>query len=314
MSHRYHQPTDVSHFVWSEAPKIGPISAPPGDQIQLEPDKAPGQLLWRLTGKSSEALKDIHPQPDVFQRFLNLSDAPDEKICDFARRNGMLGLCQHGLPFFHGSPTPEGFFEQGRIDCTAAFTKGHWAIVEPLESWRGLSRQAAALMILKLHLSKEGRFFTREDLDDAWANALWLPRKLYEQAGYAGYRSLLRRSRPAESAMPEHIARLANEWLRCGGVLPRLDSKPPGYHLTLALPDSGPNLFGFLAIQLASSVADMRGFAVCAECGEFFQPKKTVSPNRRNFCSKCRYAGKPKAYATRDYRARKKSAGRPKAH
>lgn len=41
------------------------------------------------------------PTEGMFEGFLKLSDAPGEKILDFVRRWGPLGICEHGLPHTH---------------------------------------------------------------------------------------------------------------------------------------------------------------------------------------------------------------------
>jgi hypothetical protein len=44
--------------------------------------------------------------PDLLERFCRVADAPDtaRAVVAFARRWGLLGLCEHGLPYLHRTP------------------------------------------------------------------------------------------------------------------------------------------------------------------------------------------------------------------
>src|ERR1700682_234453 len=62
-----------------------------GDRL-IVPGRAPdGDSDW----------KAVEAPDDLLRRFVALTGAKDEKILGFARRWGLLGLCEHGLPSEH---------------------------------------------------------------------------------------------------------------------------------------------------------------------------------------------------------------------
>lgn len=303
--------TQVSIGDWIEvrAPKIESIYGPPPELIRCTQK----ELIWTFPD-DAERLRELKPERDVFNRFLNLYDASPEQIARFAQRNGTLGLCHHGLPLCH-SPNKTGAPLLAPPPYCASFDPNRRRRRplnqprEPLESWRALSREAAALLTLKtVLLDRRGPMVSPSDLDRAWIDAGWLCIQQYERAGHLRYRRWPKekeRSRD-RSKVSSRISDSANEWLRCGGVLPKLFWRSSRYEFTLELDSTvGPNLFGYLAIQLTFALASMSGFAICPECKSFFSPKDNkVSPKRRNFCPACQLAGKADLYAKRDYRKR----------
>ncbi len=301
----------ASDFVHDEA-RVGPIIAP-DSELRLEGDCILWSS-WRRIDHSRQPYRELKPQTHVFRRFLQLHDDTDEAILSFAQRNGVLGLCKHGLPICHGPRDPQDrVLESGRVYCTFGFTRSR-AIMEPLKSWRALSREALVLLTLRRMLEYSGSHRGR---DEIWKDALWLCLKQSEHSAHPGYRSLIQTAQRTRDR--ERIALIANEWLRCGRVELQLKSGNGGYRFNPVLPDFGPNLFGYIAFQLAANLTNREGWAICASCKEFFEPTNTISPGRRTFCQSCRSKGKPLSFSMIDYRARIKLArkmyesGRPVA-
>jgi hypothetical protein len=90
----------ASSFVYPTA-SFGPVLAPPADLIELTGDA----ILWRRFEVNPRHLlpfRELHLSSRVFATFLDLHTKPDKQILSFAKKNGVLGLCEHGLPAQHG--------------------------------------------------------------------------------------------------------------------------------------------------------------------------------------------------------------------
>jgi hypothetical protein len=283
---------------------LGPIDAPAEQAIEI----AAENLIWRpwslRTGEPTQ-IRTFNSAPEAFEQFLRLHNATNDRILKFAQRHGVLGLCEHGLPRHHRRPSDHSKspgFEIGQcVRCAFKFSSD-CAVIEPLESWRGLSASANALLRLmfeKLRPDAERR--------DDWKCALWLCEQQDVRCRHGKrFRAMWRKVVPDQGFDREWISRLANEWMRCSGIAPQLFAQGKAPTCRVApYEDSGPNLFGHLAFRLALSLAAQKGYVVCAHCRDPFAPQTNkVSSERRIFCEKCRADKKPQLYAKRDQRAR----------
>jgi hypothetical protein len=297
---------NASDFVHDNA-RVGPIAAP-ASEIRLEG----GNLLWRSlrsVDHSRQPYRELIPEHHMFRRFLRLDKATDEAILSFAKRNGVLGLCKHGLPICHGPRDPQDqILENGHVHCIFGFTRRR-DFIESLESWRALSRAALALLTLRRMVEASDVRRGTDEIRNTWKDALWLCSQQADcSVPQPGYRSLVQTAERTRGS--ERIALVANEWLRCGGVALRLMVEKGGYQFNPVLPDFGPNLFGCIAFQLAANLTLGEGFAICPGCHEVFEPPNTISTQRRAFCPTCQAKGKPRNSAMTDYRARVRDARR----
>jgi hypothetical protein len=314
---------------------VGPrwlVTAPPEESIELRGDS----VAWVPSQKLLDTgMRVIKPARHVFRAFLRLHDQSNDQIIAFAKRHGVLGLCTHGLPICHPLRERRGIVIQGQTYCVREYDRDR-ACVEPLDSWRALSRAALALITLKEALESD-QHLEEKERKTLWAEALWPCIKRSERTGYPGYRALSRKPVPEPEsdeeeeellsrgiALPgqgralEHqrkelarqrIALIANEWLQCSGIVPRVYWQSPAYHQGFEPPD-GPNLFSFVAAHLCSELAVIRGWDFCTSCGVIFEAENTIGRKRRKFCPACRKVGRPQLFATRDYRKRKAMLGR----
>jgi hypothetical protein len=302
-----------SDWIDVKAPRITPIYAPPAELIWIEQE----QLLWKPSRAKpfpdGSLLRQVVPERDVFLKFLLLANAPVEKILSFAKRNGVLGLCQHGLPFCHA---PRAVHQERSPQSPYCKYKSYGRIpndtvVEPLASWRALAFEASALLTIKSRsLDMAGApILSKEELRARWTEAVWLCTQQYFNGRHLRYRALRDDPIPSASRMRTRLDGIANEWLRCGLVQARLQWAEPAHRFTLeADSEFGPNLFGFLAVQLAVALSGVDTFAICAGCKRFFQPMvNTISQTRRAYCEDCQKTTR-QSDATRAWRKRKKMA------
>jgi hypothetical protein len=296
--------------------------APHANLIQLAPDA----LAWEIGKHPKESYRELTPEPEAFSKFLELADAPPERILAFAKRNGVLGLCKHGLPMCHdprlpdaGEPASPPYWPP--LYCKRHFTQ--YGIMEPLDSWRSLARAARAVLTLK-HSMPESRATqrTQAEWESNWKAALWLSAQQYARGGHWDCESEYqlcqlpqRIRRPFGLFGQNELANVVDEWLACGGIRLRAywsrDRNQSRLELVVDA-RHGPNLFGFLALQLAQRWDVGEGLTRCP-CGQFFSPSPTTSPRRRNFCRACRGAGKPGTFHMATYRHRIRDARRMKA-
>lgn len=91
---------------------------------------------------------------EILGGFLEMADADDQTILEYARKWGVLGLCRHGLPAAHrGSPDRKlRRFILEKPGCTIT-RKGDW-LYESLDRWRHYARLFRSIIALAVELSK----------------------------------------------------------------------------------------------------------------------------------------------------------------
>jgi hypothetical protein len=311
--------TNSAESASANGPKIRSC-APHRDLIEIIDDN----LEWQFGKDPREGLREVTPEPDAFSKFLELATERPESILAFAKRNGVLGLCKHGLPLCHGNLLPDtGDPFWPNIECDLDCS-GSVGIVEPLESWRALARGAVAVLRLNSSLQEPSETqAARDERGQSWRDALWLSAQQYARAGHWDCKAEhelwqlpdLPRIRPFRFFGQIELANVVNEWIECGGIQLRAywceDRNQRALEL-VADARRGPNLFGFIAVQLAQDWAGGKRLARCP-CGRLFAAASTASPGRRNFCPDCRKGGKPGNFHMAAYRGRIRDARRMKA-
>jgi hypothetical protein len=241
------------------------------------------EILWCAKDR-----REVRPGIGLFADFLELQDQSDQRILEYARKWGVLGICSHGIPYSHGvypssmlQPRPAGL-EPCRL--TAVLGRKHW-YSDPIPSWRSLSKQLAAMQRLGAELN----------LDRPGDEGLWKSLPLVRGKPW---RSL--------SAGREFLALELNILLEIGQVRPVVDwdSGKESWQLSFNAV-SVCNLFGYLALSLVTSISG-REIAFCSSCQKLYTPSKRPNSNRRSYCDKC---GKRAAQrdASRAYRTRRRA-------
>lgn len=242
--------------------------------IELRRDR----ICW-----TPEPGREILPGRRMLTAFMGLGDKPAEAVLGFAKKYGVLGLCEHDVP------------ASGHGDCVARGwrTPQCW---EPVEVWHMFAREALALTRIAGRLL-QGQTGRAED----WQVVYGRTKRNGERIPWWQQHLDVERVK---------VAMVANEWLSLGRVRPVVDwrhsHKKPSVRL------GGHGLFGALALQLALAVGQSPGFAICVHCRQEYPPTaRRPKAGQRNFCLDCRAAGIPRQYSLRDFRDRQRLATRP---
>lgn len=245
--------------------------------IELQGD----QLIWR-----EFPARQVSAGPKLLEEFVRLADRPAEAVLSYARRWGVLGICEHGLPLSHNPPpTPLGPGSFPMTWCRPLAAESG-VFREPLDAWWRYSRQYRAVLNLAACLH-DGRLGQPED----WKVLFY---KESEERAVPWWR----RRMDAEWSV---LSFVVNEWLDIARVRIRHVFER-GKH---DLPMSGMALFGALALQLLLAATRTDGLAICSACGLSYRPSRQPTTNRRRYCAECRERGASLRDAAADYRRRK---------
>ena len=292
-------------------------------------------LVWRELGIDGEHPGTVSPGARMLEDFALLARSDSKsgsewlqrqtkEVLKYARRWGVLGICEHGLPFSHNPKrwlsrffqipfcTPvarEDDESTVRVDASApvsvvngdngrfTFTL-HKAHQEPLAAWRKFAVQAHSMLRVAEHL-----YHSRAVPDEFWESLQDLVPQHRQYSWKYG----------SESAK---LAIAVQAWLALGNVRTHFAWMGKkiriGTRLTTAVSDSGhfklfiggDGLFGALASQLAFAIGRVQVLAFCSACGNPYVPTRKPQIGRRNFCPEC---GKTVAnrLAARDSRRRR---------
>jgi hypothetical protein len=263
----------------------------------------------------------VKPKPPMLEQFARLG-APggdrDQAVLTYARKWGLLNLCQHYLPIDHAEVlVPISFAVTGadRVNflppepCQSLWVLGG----EPVSTWLYWSRQAAAILAVVSRL-RDGKWARAEDWstlgeEGPWAAGAPERLRLHAQQWTGSLAEGYRIDEPADAAdvarreVERSVARGAIEtWLRLAGAAFELRWPAHG----------GPGigfqvngLFGALGLQLLLAAADSPGFAICAGCPTVFAPRRRRGRPTR-YCADCQADRTPQRLA--DQRRQKKKS------
>jgi len=281
---------------------------------KIDLDESEERLLWDWSGnidpnrkglRNEEGIPEVEPKKGLLREFAKLADASPVRIRNFARKWGVLEICEeHNLPCTHNlDPNPILFLlaerNRGTVTqtrCQVPFYEGEgYERWEPIEIWRKLSRQANAF----LNLTAEylgGRLGRPED----WEILTGRPQDV-------------KRRQPSDPQQVEDTHELIEEthffsglvmqWLYWGDVRPNYywGEKGPTIHF------GGSRLFGALATQLMLVAGNTPGVYRCNGCNTLVSPKRKPRIDRRNYCPRCRREKIPQRDAKRDYLERQRA-------
>ncbi len=257
--------------------------------VRLEGTRIGPVLRWRARDPQRRA-RIVLPGPGMLDSFVRLSDAPDQQILHYASQWGVLGICEHGLPYSHNPPTGE--LWKGHRPCypmevPKSRSSDGLGLYESVSDWRCFSRAARGLLNIaaRLHFQKVGE---REDWRAVFSvRPEFTPLVPYWKQGVGtdGF----------------FLTCEISEWLRWGDVR----SRPYWERGASSLRTGGGGLFGALALQILYAVNKVEGFVMCSGCGGEFIPRRRPNPNRRAYCDACRSKGVPERDASHAYRTRR---------
>lgn len=243
--------------------------------------------------------------PAILDDFLDLDRTKDpQAVLRFAKRFGVLSLCDHGLPMYHNQKEP-GVIAAGECGEVSVPRSPEWS-QEPISRWLDLAavgaaaRRAAAMVRLGAK-PKAGDLlsclFGRPGLESLGFNEQALARAI-------GQRRPNRTSREHwRTAFAGSVERLIREWMFFGGVRPTVEWNVDEFHVGFTTGDR-VTTFGAIAVELLLDVADLRSIAACKACRGFF---RSSSHRERSFCPSCRGTNRQWAYLKREQRARQRA-------
>lgn len=301
--------TDALQFVPSDPLRRNTLFVP--EVFSEEYPPGPPRLGWtRILDEGH----DTPPPTSVLWRFLELARASDEEIIAFAQEWGPLGICMHGLPYFHDAGCyplswedqvwlPD---EERKCPPEAAAWAACW---EPLEAWRFYARQFSAILVLAI-AGREGRLADAELVmrtfpvwsemrgpdSVQWGSAFqpYTPGEINVFQSVASSKAevspqrhvstaltrLLRDVKPNPVVYWSDAASTSQIVLRPGK--PQIDQPPlsdgriPGWNRWF------DNLFGHLVVQLAAVTGQAQETMLCTRCGE-----PTPKSRNKQFCASC---------------------------
>lgn len=256
---------------FSQTPRL---VVPPEGALSLE--EVDGETVlcrpedWALGGEGSVlGFRTRQDTEDVLPQFVRIAEkGTPEAVLRFARRWGILDLCDHGNPAAHAP----GCEPTGR---------------EPIETWLRFSEQARSLIEIADHLH-------RKELPDA---DLW--KAVYRRRE----RDAPWWSRDVAGERMQ-LAMVLQEWLHLGGVAPSVQWADMGKGDGLRVGLQREGLFGVLATELVFTAAKTDGLAWCDGCKGFYVPRRKPRKDRNNYCDRCREEGVPARMRKRRQRAR----------
>lgn len=222
-----------------------------------------GNLIWRETHTPilDYLYERIDNTEDILLKFIRLHSGSSDEILTFARKWGVLGICEHSFPASHNPPRMSK--SKDHPACKALrLNDGNYR--EPLERWRYYSRQARAILRIAARLH-QGKIGLQEDWDAVYYPETADPRAISDTD--PGWDKLT-------------LTLLVNDWLELGDVHPRFrwieNEVGASYYCAL---------FGLLATQLMLVISRSKGVGICSSCGEPYIPKRRLpKSNQRNYC------------------------------
>lgn len=227
-------------------------------------------LTWRW-GDPPDEDPDRPPSksPTLLMEFTRLSDpkAGNEAILAFARKWGVLELCDHGLPCTHNHL--QEYFMPNNWCSPNKYTDGERRYFESLRRWKYYAEQARAMLSIAACL-RHGNPGRKEDwrLIFRWSREEKHPTNFHGEEYDIDKRLLIY---------------LVNRWVALGNVRPILKSEGDCDFITF-----DTNLFGKLAAQMMMVVGGTNGLGYCSACGMPYAPQRQPKSSQRNYCQECR--------------------------
>ncbi|HEX5731512.1 MAG TPA: hypothetical protein VF131_01665 [Blastocatellia bacterium] len=243
--------------------------------VKVEQD----HLIYSVRDRSV-SLNPLKPF-QVLEDFLGLEGASDDHIVIFAKRWGVLGICEHGLPASHNSmyipfdgPLAQEILQKGYRDtCLPVRNSGDMGY-EPLEAWRFWIQQANTIIRLAadLHSNRRGDI-------KYWQILRYNP---HHFEGFLGNNKTP--SNPPPVVLGRIIlASYLNGWLQLTGVQPFFYWE--GHQTFLRLASwTTDQLLSVLGTQMMLMINRSSGYALCSSCGRPFFLRRGQGISRNVYC------------------------------
>jgi hypothetical protein len=206
----------------------------------------------------------------VLTDFISLGSASGEEIRAYARRWGVLGVCEHSFP-----PTscPRAQLIEGHHGLFCPPDGYPWQCSEPLSTWRALARWAEALLNA-MALLRSNQSIT----EDIWA-VLTAKTKITEEL-------------PSELTRLEQwrfLGLCLDSWLEIISFRPGLrirNDEKAEFGLSISQHDFS-QLLAVIGLELLFQVTGAKRLLTCSGCGVPYIPKRLPTHGDRTYCPGC---------------------------
>ena len=249
--------------------------------------------------------KSVNPdkEPNLLSDFIRLSEEQNgrglERIVDYARRYGVLGICKHKVPSSHNRPPYMPDFSTDFYDLISEIheycrpekeeIEGHQFEAEPLDAWLSFSREAKAIVQLSSELRGESKGDQKDwQVLDRWTGLHRVPSSI------ANGKLLL--------------SSVINRWLEMCGVIPQFDWSNNS-RLYLSSPSKSPvytGLPGALVVRLLMLMSQSQRTAFCAGCGKLIFLRQGQNLRLNSYCNSSHCQKAKVAAAARGFYEREK--------
>jgi hypothetical protein len=241
----------------------------------------------------SPSFKMVKPgDPRLLLDFIQLAEAEDTRILEYAERWGVLGICTHQWPT---SSCPHGKFieEHNSFFCAPDGYRSHYS--EKLSTWRGFAGWAGLIITCASVLHAD---VSADERDTVFARFVGRERLTYrEQWWFVG----LQLNRWLELAPLKPKCRFLK--IPKGGVRPEFALGPTSVY-------DFSQLIAVLGLELLYQVTRARRILTCSSCGRPYQPKHLPKRGEHTYC---RRVGCGTRAAWRDAQQRRREAQRNKS-
>lgn len=214
-----------------------------------------GQLRWKYEGPEGEQSRPAPTDSGIIDAFIELAEGTGSAVAGFARRYGVLFLCQrHREPCIHNYP--RGVISLRRTLCRPSGR-------EPIADWRHYARDLKGILALAT-AALDGKAGRPED---------------WEATGGLFDRAL---GPPTPERARQRVEARVQAWLDLGAVQPRFSW--PADAERASLTDSGFGVFGAIGRHLMHRLAFKEGDVRCDGCGREFVPKRRPVLGERHWC------------------------------
>lgn len=180
---------------------------------------------------------------DFLESFMDLGTGSAEKILNYAKRNGPLGLCEHGLPAWHSKQT---FFDRPR--CVPIG-------MEPIPRWRLYASVVGAILVGAPRLLRGVRM-----RDGDWRTL----------CAYGAFPDSIISKLDSVHGQRSAITGVLQQWAEWGELGPRYQWTDSGF----VVDEGATGLFGKIVRELVYVVSKRKGRISCDHCGKEFIPKR----------------------------------------
>jgi hypothetical protein len=249
-----------------ELGRVAPDRPLPAGELSFVP-----KAIWLEDGNIVSDIwsgfRKARPGAGMLDTFVGLHDSSDEVILSFAKKWGTMFLCEHGLPYFHGST--HNVFGWG--ECQPV--KDGKLYVESADHWRRLSAVAYAIMNIAAELNQD-----RRGNSDDWRIA---------NIEYLHGADLSSDKMQNVGRERECLSHLVTDWIQIGGIGPKLQWSVDRRQWEMTLASDHGTPFGALGLKLMMAISEKDGLAVCSSCHKSYIPLRRPDPTRRNYCPQC---------------------------